>query len=120
MDFRFKVGDLVVTKVGIEECKLLCAGGEMHYPMIFMVIERHTQECPGGVQVHYTLGRPGAVNKFNDIELTLLSDFDVPAMQLLVQERKRIVEDENERRWDAKIEARKAAKAAQSTEKATL
>lgn len=66
MDFKFGVGDIVTHKLG---------------GMRILIIERLSQECPGGVQRHYTarvldgLRRMSQdLERFNEIELEPLPE----------------------------------------------
>lgn len=68
---RFKIGDLVITKAGLEECHLASLAGRLRIPIVYMIVEINIQECPGGRQVFYIVGSDGErYDKFNDIELT--------------------------------------------------
>lgn len=53
--FKFKIGDLVYLKVGVQECLDCLKFGRTKFPTCHIVCERLCQECPGGIQLHYKL-----------------------------------------------------------------
>lgn len=79
-EFKFKVGDLVVPKVSMENCKLYAAfrsqskKDRIVSPQIMVVNQRQMDECPGGTQYHYLCrlwveGQESRLVSFNEIEL---------------------------------------------------
>lgn len=71
MTFEFEIGDLVTTHAAIEECRM--AGGRA--PRVGMIVERISQECPGGFQRQYRF-RLGSseMYTFNEIEVVAVSE----------------------------------------------
>ena len=80
MDFRFKIGELVYTKVGIHEAQVGCRAGVFVHPAAYMVLETLGQTCPAGIeQRHYLVSHPSGRYRANEIELAPLSDWDEQA-----------------------------------------
>lgn len=83
IEFKFKIGQTVFhTAAATWEAEEIAEGDRKNWPRGFFseqrwfIIERMTQECPGGVQKHYVcrgVSRSGGVTKeffkFNEIEL---------------------------------------------------
>lgn len=76
INFKFNIGDLVILKVGIEQSRLSALAGEAAMPMSFMICERQSQECPGGVQLHYVISEAGKLSRVLEQELVLSSTID--------------------------------------------
>lgn len=76
-DFKFSIGEMVYLKTVLDEIMVRADLGDEQYPKSAMVLERILQECPGGVQRHYTIGREGQQFRFMEIELTKLNEFYV-------------------------------------------
>lgn len=74
--FKFAIGDLVLTRVGIAEAESQCRHGEACFPNLHVVIERVIQECPGGMQLKYQIARNGIQHLVLEIELAPPEDFD--------------------------------------------
>ena len=74
-EFKFKIGDLVTTRAAIAECEDGARVGQCRTPMRFVIVERRTQECPGGMQLHYMLARDGKSGLFNEIEVASIDDW---------------------------------------------
>jgi hypothetical protein len=72
--FRFKVGQFVRSSF----C-LAVEDKNQSLRDLFQIVERIYQECPGGVQLHYTCRPHGLLSskdyiRFNEIELTELPE----------------------------------------------
>lgn len=70
INFKFDLGDVVVTRTGVEEC--MC--DRRRVPLVSIVAERWSQECHGGTQRLYRLS--GQQNTLGEPELLLASEFD--------------------------------------------
>lgn len=79
VNFKFEIGEIVLLKLRVAESSLEIG----RRPSLLTVLERHTQECPGGTQIHYTLvgGDRQDVFRANEIEVCKLSDFDFVAAE---------------------------------------
>ena len=65
VNFKFKIGEMVTTKLDIAEYKLVLTtipkneqewlrqSGRVIQPVIMFIVSRWMEECPGGVQIHY-------------------------------------------------------------------
>ena len=65
VNFKFKIGEIVTTKLDIaeyelglktlpvEDLELLRRTGRIMRPVMMFVVSRWMEECPGGVQIHY-------------------------------------------------------------------
>lgn len=73
-EFKFNIGDLVVAKAAMADCESSFAidGMQGTRAKVFMVCERLTQECHGGVQIKYGLSG-GAIAL--EIELAPFSEY---------------------------------------------
>ena len=91
MEAKFKVGDLVVHKGSLEVWRAeaeafsrLQGGKQVGVPIVMIVLETHRDECPGGIQYHYSVREWSfqkgiAVNatRLNEIELESYDDKEV-------------------------------------------
>lgn len=105
-EFKFKIGDLVVFKAGIADSMQSCKAGRHAQPNHFMVVQRLSQECPGGTQLSYDL--PGLGRMANEIELASPDEFDLVAATKLASE----VEAQL---WRAKMADRTASRKEEKT-----
>ena len=87
MEFTFAIGEFVATKEGVESCalgkaalsesevKYLKSVGRVPIPIRLFILERHLQECPGGIQrsylCRYMTWEGYKKETFNEIELTV-------------------------------------------------
>lgn len=81
INFRFKIGDLVATKIGIEEARLHCVSGELVMPTVAMVVGLVSDTCPGGTQLFCKCSRGPDVMTAHESELVPISE--IPRMQLI-------------------------------------
>ena len=84
--FKFKIGEIVLAKTGIEECRI---NHHLSYPAPMMITERRTQECPGGIQIHYLVSSGGKQFLLNEIELAKLDEFDSEAAYKEMKKKRR-------------------------------
>jgi len=70
-EFKFQIGDIVITKVGCEEAKLHAERGNYCSPTKHFIVGRIWEECPGGVQIHYRINWEDQVLTRNQIALNL-------------------------------------------------
>jgi hypothetical protein len=95
-DFKFQIGQLVTTKIGVAEAIDYCRAGQFRVPIRGVVVERVAQECSGGVQLRYKLANGSGENAdFLEVALADLSEFDVEkhreiAAAALLEQRKRL------------------------------
>lgn len=87
-DFQFNLGDLVITKVGAAEAQWNAEMGVTGAPIPFQITERWTQECPGGVQLKYSISRSGTAYQVLEQELLPLAEFDMEAHKKRTAENK--------------------------------
>jgi hypothetical protein len=78
-EFKFQIGDLVMTRVGAEEAKIGASHGEFAVPVVGTITARISEECTAGVQLSYHFSRSGNVHRFAENELMLASEFDAVA-----------------------------------------
>lgn len=95
-EFKFKIGDLVYMKCGINDCLVGLRVNTPKMPITFMVCERVSQECPGGVQLHYKLDQGESV-----LEETLVSATDPSLDDLFDRLAAYIASDRRERSREA-------------------
>ena len=84
-EFKYQIGELVTTRQVLAEIEMAAKIGEARCPKALMIIERLTQECPGGVQLHYALSYDGSIYRVNEIEVAPLSEFDASAVVAAVE-----------------------------------
>lgn len=75
--FKFAIGDIVLFKIALSNNLL---DPDLR-PNAFMVIERLTQECPGGVQLHYVVNAGGKLHRALECELISIADVDTTKFQ---------------------------------------
>lgn len=79
-EFRFQIGDIVYTKVGVHDSQKWTRFGELRLPNAVMVCERISQECPGGVQLKYAICMNNVQATLLECELVAVSDVDFDAL----------------------------------------
>lgn len=75
-DFLFSIGQVVTTRVALEEARRWCDAGELRFPRLLQVVERRTVECSGGLQRGYLVGGMGELKLLMEIELCVPAAFD--------------------------------------------
>jgi hypothetical protein len=76
-EFKFQIGQLVTLKTALADCLKRAGLGTLSTPTSGIVVERMSQECPGGVQLHYAVARNGETLRCNEIELISFDEVDV-------------------------------------------
>lgn len=76
-EFKFQLQGHVMTKTSIAESMLHASLGRFIVPRRFMVTERVSQECPGGVQLKYIISQDGARGECLECELANPSEFSI-------------------------------------------
>ncbi len=75
--FRFKLGDLVVFKTAIASSLMKCRAAWLALPEVGMIVERLSQECPGGLQLKYVVSINKEVGTVFEIELMSYAEYDL-------------------------------------------
>jgi hypothetical protein len=75
-EFRFKIGDEVVFKQAQTEGLMAARVGRLQSPRVFIITERMWQECPGGVQLHYSFFARDEKETVLEQDLMLASEYD--------------------------------------------
>ena len=82
--FKFKLGDLVVTKGSIQEAELHSRAKKFSIPPCGQVVQRMTDECSAGVQRHYGVSIRGDCRRVHENELVLHSEWVAEGFSRLV------------------------------------
>ncbi len=94
-DFLFDVGDLVVFKTSVADCRHLAEVGERSLPNHWLVVERNMTENSRGKEVSYWLSSEGKeLRRAAEVELMAVEDFDVREHGERVRKMEREVERE--------------------------
>lgn len=106
MSFKFNIGDLVITKEAAANCTVSAEHGiAARHPNHLLVVQRESQECPGGTQYHYVFGGDQP-RKMNEIELMLASEFDWAGLAALQKKAAAELEEAEEAAREARYEKR--------------
>lgn len=117
-DFKFNVGDRVYIKVGYDDALAKCKFGERSLPLSFLIVERHSQECPGGVQGHYHVSNVSQKVLLNAIEIGgLWDDLDIAPFVDAIGAYNARQEAISDAHYERLADARRAAKKAQALTK---
>lgn len=79
-DFKYQIGDILIHRAALAECVAAAAAGQYRWPAALLVVERNGQQCPGGVQLHYTFSGEAGPRRLNEIELAPYSEFDAAGL----------------------------------------
>jgi len=73
-EFKFQIGDVVIHKTAAVSASCL---SQTNLPKLGIVLERLTQECHGGLQLHYKcrFGIDGLCPMLCELELVLYSEW---------------------------------------------
>lgn len=102
-EFRFNLGDLVVTRISLAEIASTSQAGEYDVPHSYVVTERLLLECVGGVQLLYTCSRVGEAKRFHEEELEPRSAYDAQAhLDAWLSGRVKVADATSPLRWGGK------------------
>lgn len=87
-EFKFQIGDILCLRTALVECAANAAAGNRHYPVALQVIERRSQECPNGTQLHYAFSKGDQLALFNETELLPYSEFDSAGLAVVAAKAK--------------------------------
>lgn len=76
MDFKFKIGDMAYMKHSMADALSHADFGDGRFPRSLIILERFTQECPGGIQRHYLVAYDDGQIRCNEIMLANPEEFD--------------------------------------------
>lgn len=87
-EFQFEIGDMVYHRASQHNARKV--------PIKMIIIERLAQQCPGGVQHHYTVRCNDGIVKFNEVELSReMPPLDETATKMLENELRAITDKVN-------------------------
>jgi hypothetical protein len=111
MEFKYQVGDRIFMKTAVDDSLMWSRSGILRLPKSFMILERRSQECPGGVQLHYKLSDIEPRQSVLEIEIGgLFDELDIQQFGDAAEAYKNKQQDANDERYEQRASARRAAK----------